>query len=104
MAHWLIGLPTVREQAVTLLVQTPAGLPQHGGFLHRVHDLDLTPDAANWAIAITHLLRGTTGPNWGLGHYLKDIVEQFRAADPAPDLAELIDEALRLGVTDAAEW
>jgi hypothetical protein len=104
MAPWLIGLPTVREQAVTLLVQTPARLPQHGGFLHRIHALDLTPDAANWATALTHLLRGTTGPNWDLGHYLKDIVEQFRAADPAPDLSTLIDEALRLGVTDAAEW
>src|SRR5674476_1559084 len=68
MARWLIGLPTVRGEAVALLVQTPAGLPQHGGFLHRIHDLDLTPDAASWATAITHLLRGTTGPNWVLGH------------------------------------
>ena len=120
MARWLIGLPTVRGEAVALLVQTPAGLPQHGGFLHRIHDLDLTPDAASWATAITHLLRGTTGPNWVLGHYLKEIVQQLlgiassfgpgyaipklRAADPAPDLSELIEEALRLGVTDAAEW
>ncbi|MBC7592733.1 MAG: DUF4020 domain-containing protein [Kineosporiaceae bacterium] len=69
MARWLIGLPTVRGEAVALLVQAPAGLPQHGGFLHRIHDLDLTPDAASWATAITHLLRGTTGPNWVLGHY-----------------------------------
>lgn len=104
MAPWLIGLPTVREQAVALLVQTPAGLPEHGDLLHRIQDLDLTPDAANWATAITHLLQGTTGPNWVLGHYLQGIVEQLRAADPAPDLSELVDEALRLGVTDAAEW
>lgn len=104
MARWLIGLPTVREEAVALLVQTPAGLPQHGGFLHRIHSLDLTPDAASWATAITHLLRGTTGPERVLGHSLKEIVQQLRAADPAPDLADLIDEALRLGVTDAAEW
>lgn len=99
MAHWLIGLPTVREQAVELLVQTPAGLPQHSGFLHRIHDLDLTPDAANWATAITHLLRGTTGPHWFVGHDLRDIVQRLRRANPAPDLSELIDEALRLGVT-----
>ncbi len=105
MAPWLIGLPTAREQVVTLLVQTPAGLPQNGGFMRRVRDLDLTPDAATWATAITHLLRNTTGSNWNLGHNLKAIVEQLRAASPVPDLSELTDEALRLGVTDAAaEW
>ncbi|WP_341358944.1 DUF4020 domain-containing protein [Georgenia sp. M64] len=104
MARWLIGLPTVREQAVTLLVQTPAGLPERGRLLHRIRDLDLAADAERWATSITHLLRGTTGPAWSLGHNLKAIVEQLRAADPTPDLSELIDEALRLGVTDAAEW
>jgi hypothetical protein len=104
MARWLIGLPTVREEAASLLIQTPAGLPQHGGFLHRIHDLDLTPDAATWATAITHMLRGTTGPNWVLGHYLQPILQQLRAANPSPELSELIDEALRLGVTEAADW
>jgi hypothetical protein len=104
MAGWLVGLPTVRGEAVALLVQTPAGLPEHGGFLRRIHDLDLAPDAASWATAIKHLLRGTTGPNWALGHYLKEIVQRLRAADPAPELSGLIEEALRLGVTDAAEW
>lgn len=104
MARWLIGLATVRHQAVELLVRTPAGLPQHGGFLHHIHDLDVASDAANWATALTHLLRGTTAPHWGLGHYMQDIVEQLRSADPAPDLSQLINEALRLGATDAAEW
>ncbi|GAA3521000.1 DUF4020 domain-containing protein [Aeromicrobium panaciterrae] len=104
MARWLIGLPMVRAEAVALLTQTPAGLPQHDGFLHRIHELDLRPDAANWSVAIAHLLAGTTGPSWVLGHYLKPIMEQLREANPVPDLSKLIDEALRLGVTDAAEW
>jgi len=102
MARWLIGLPTVRAEAVTLLIQTPAALPQR--FLHQVHDLDLTSDAAHWATAITHLLRGTAGPSGFFGHYLKDVVQQLRAADPAPNLSQLIDEALRLGVLDAPDW
>lgn len=104
MARWLMALSTVRDQVVALLVQTPAGLPQQGGFLHQVQAVDVSQDAASWATAITHLLRGTNAPNWALGHYLKGIVEQLRAAEPAPDLTELIDEALRLGVTDAADW
>jgi hypothetical protein len=104
MARWLIGLPTVRGDAVSLLVQTPAGLAAHGGFLHRIHDLDLAPDAAIWAMAITHLLRGTSGPAWAVGHYLKDIVRQLREADPTLDLSPILEEALRLGITEAGEW
>lgn len=104
MADWLIGLPTVRSEAVRLLVQTPAGLPQHSGFLYSVHNLDLASDAASWATAITHLLCSTAGPDWGVGHYLKGIVGQLRAADPALDLSELIEEAMRLGLANAAEW
>ncbi|MBB5788806.1 SIR2 family protein [Jiangella mangrovi] len=104
MARWLIGLASSRGEAVTLLVQTPAGLSQHSGLLHRIHELDLTADATNWATAITHLLRGTHGPNWSAAHYLQDIVKQLRAANPAPDLSELINQAMRLGVTSAADW
>lgn len=104
MARWLIGLPTARGEAVALLIQTPAGLPENSGFLHRVHGLDLTSDATNWTTALAHLLKGTTGPSWDVRYYLKDIVAQLRAADSAPDLSQLIDEALRLGATEAADW
>jgi hypothetical protein len=104
MACWLIGLPGIRSQVVELLVKAPAGLPQDIGFLYRIHDLDLTADAANWATAITHLLRGTRGPIWGIDHYLEDIVQQLRGADPTLDLSAMIDEALRLGATDASDW
>jgi hypothetical protein len=104
MTNWLIGLPTVRDHAVSLLIQAPAGLPEHGGFLHRIQKLDLAADAASWATAITHLLRGTRGPSWAAVHYLKDIVQQLRAAHPAPDISDLINEAMRLGATDATDW
>ena len=104
MARWLIGLPGVRADAVALLVQSPAGLSQNGGFLHRLRDIDLTPDAVSWAAAITHLLKGTDGPYFVLGHYLQPIVQQLRSVEPSPDLHEMIDEALRLGTTEAADW
>lgn len=104
MAGWLISLPTVRDQAVALLVQTPAGFPRRGGLLRRLQGLNLSEDATNWAATITHLLRSTTVSDWSLGHHLKEIVQQLRAGDPAPDLSDLIDQALRLGVTDAADW
>lgn len=104
MASWLIGLPTVRNQAVSLLVQTPAGLPEHVGFLYRIHDFDLTADATSWATAITHILRGTQGAEPFAIHYLKDIVQQLREANPAPDVSDLINEAMRLGATDAPDW
>lgn len=104
MARWLIGLTVRREEAVALLVQTPAGLPRSGGFLHRLRKIDVTCDASHWAAAITHLLKGTEGPDFVLSHNLKPIVQQLRLAEPPPDLGPMIDEALRLGATEAADW
>ena len=103
-AGWVVGLPGVRGQAIDLALGSEAGLDQHGGFLYRLKDLDLAAEASDWARLLTHLLKNTEGPQWGIGHYLQEIVPRLRERDPAPDLTELINEAMRLGATNAADW
>ncbi|MFW6597106.1 DUF4020 domain-containing protein [Propionibacteriaceae bacterium Y2011] len=103
-ADWVVGLPGVRNQAIDLVLGSEAGLDQHGWFLHRLEDVDVSAEASDWARLLTHLLKNTTGQQWGIGYQLREIVPRLRKGDPQPDLTGLIDEAMRLGATDAADW
>ena len=94
----------MREQAIDLVLGSPASLEQHGGFLHRLEELDVTAEASDWTRLLTHLLKNTDGQQWAVEHYLRELVPKLRQGSPAPDLTELINEAMRLGVTDAADW
>ncbi|MFK5689196.1 SIR2 family protein [Ornithinimicrobium sp. LYQ92] len=109
MALWVLGLPHERLEAVELLERTDAGLVKDDRVLmhltgSRHEHQDLTCDPTTWARYVVHLLRGTTDPPWALDHYLREIVGGLRPAVPSPLFAELIDEAMRLGCTDAEEW
>ncbi|MDN5745061.1 MAG: DUF4020 domain-containing protein [Nocardioidaceae bacterium] len=103
-AGWVVGVPGVRCQAIDLVLGSQASLDQHGGFLHRLGDIDVAADAVDWTRLLTHLLRNTHREQWAIGHYLRDIVPRLRQGNPPPDLTELINEAMRLGATDAADW
>ncbi|UDY22942.1 DUF4020 domain-containing protein [Nocardioides sp. Kera G14] len=103
-AGWVVGLPGVRNQAIDLVLGSEAGVDDHGGFLYCLQDLDLAAEASDWARLLTHLLKNTNGPQWAIGHYLREIVPKLREGNPAPDLTALINEAMRLGATDAADW
>lgn len=103
---WVVGLPGVRDQAIDLVLASQASLDQDGGFLYRLKDLDVAAEASDWTRLLTHLLKNTKGGNSGTSgtHYLRKIVPKLRQGKPAPDLTELINEAMRLGATDAADW
>ncbi len=103
-AGWVIGLPGVRDQAIDLVLRSEASLDEHGGFLYRLKELDVAAEAGDWARLLTHLLKNTSGHQWAIGHYLREIVPKLRQGNPAPDLTELINEAMRLGATNAADW
>jgi len=104
MAEWVLGLPARRSDAVDLFEHAPAGLTEHGRLLHDVADEDLEADPITWTRFLTHVLRGTTETYWGIGYYLKDVVQRLHAADPTPDTSDLIEEAMRLGCTGAGDW
>ncbi|NLH99400.1 MAG: DUF4020 domain-containing protein [Chthonomonadales bacterium] len=102
-AGWVLGLAGVRSRAIDLVLGSQASLTQHGGFLHRLKDLDLAAEANDWARLLTHLLKNTSGPQC-VGDHLKEIVPILREGTPSPDLAGLINEAMRLGATNAGDW
>ena len=104
MTLWVIAVPTRRSEAVALLERTPAGLPGHDRLLLEMAEMNLKDDPLTWTRLLTHVLRNTTDTSWSIGYYLKDIVQSLRAADPAPDLGALIEEAMRLGCADAPDW
>ncbi|QXT62089.1 DUF4020 domain-containing protein [Tessaracoccus palaemonis] len=103
-ADWVVGLPGVRSQAIDLVLRSAAGLDQRGRHLDLLTDIDVTAEASEWARLLTHLLKNTSSPPWGIGYRLHEIVSRLREGDPQPDLKELVNEAMRLGATDAADW
>jgi len=103
-ARWVLGLPTFRTEAIDLVLASPACLDDRSGMLHRIHDLDLAPEAADWTRFLTHLLQNTAEQSWGVAYYLKDIVPKLRFGTPPPDLTDLINEAMRLGAIEAPDW
>lgn len=103
-AGWVLGLPGVRSQAVDLVLASPAGILQQGGLLYQLTNLDIAAEAQDWARLLSHLLKNTSGQQWGIEHYLQEIVPRLREGDPPPDLTTLVNEAMRLGATNAADW
>ena len=109
MALWVLGLPADRLAAVELVERTDAGLVKDDRVLVHLTDShrengDLRRDPATWGRYLVHLLRGTTDPPWALDHYLRRIVGVLRPLAPASQLNDLIEQAMRLGCSDAADW
>lgn len=104
-AAWVLGLPSVRGDAVGLVEQASAGLDREDHILHALTDLDLRPDASHWARYVVHLLRGTSADEpWAICHYLADIVPALRNGSSAEAVSPVIEEALRLGCSAAPDW
>lgn len=104
-ASWVLGLPTVRGEAVNLVEQMPAGLERDGHVLVALGDLDVSTDALVWIRYLTHLLQETTDTEpWAICHYLAEIVPTLRAASSEEAVSPLIEQALRFGCSRAPEW
>jgi hypothetical protein len=104
MVGWVVHLTDSVEDGVALAISYPAAIENHGDLLHQLHTGRLDQAPASFARLIAHLLRGTSPPFWG-GHYLAELVPRLRAgqADPA-DIRGIVEEAMRLGNTDAPNW
>jgi hypothetical protein len=104
MAEWVVYLTESVEDAVGLAMAHTAAIEEHGDLLHQLQSERLNRAAASFARLVAHLLRGTSPPFWG-GHYLAELVPRLRAgqADPA-DIQSIVEEAMRLGYTDAPNW
>jgi hypothetical protein len=99
-AAWVTSLTSSVADGVALACSRPAGLEEHGDTLHRMSQrVDVAPQP--FAELLAHLLASTEQPFWG-GFYLAQIVPRLR--DAGVDVAPVVEQALRLGILEAANW
>jgi SIR2-like protein/uncharacterized protein DUF4020 len=103
MAGWVINLDASVHDAVDLATQLPAGFGEHADLLHRLGGDDdrVQRWPADIARLVTHLLNNTNAPFYG-GYSLRPLVVRLRTYRTETD--DIIEEALRLGISDAGTW
>jgi hypothetical protein len=104
MSGWVIYLKGSLSAGVGLAIRHRAGLLSHSRVLDALDDPDrLSGAPALFAKLIAHLMAGTDPPFWD-GYHLARIVPVIRPeADPV-DVKRIIEEAIRLGVSEAPQW
>lgn len=109
MALWVLGLPDDRRAAVEVVERTDAGLVKDDRVLlqltrsQREHE-DLIRDPETWTRYLIHLLPGTTDSAMGARPLPARDHRSTPASSPEALLADLVEEAMRLGCTDAVDW
>ncbi|MBF6555942.1 MAG: DUF4020 domain-containing protein [Acidimicrobiales bacterium] len=102
MAAWVVQLDRSIAEGVARATAQSAGFDEHAHTLHQLRGrVDRAPKL--FATLLAHLLRGTQTPFWG-GHELSEVVPQLRGVADDADLLIIIEQALRLGCADAANW
>ena len=99
MAEWTINLDASMHEAVDLATQQPARFEQHASLLHDLDGDDrVDRSPADIARLVAHLLKNTNAPFYG-GYSLRPLVTRLRTH--RVEVNEIIEQALRLGITDA---
>jgi hypothetical protein len=105
MAEWVVHLPEPESirAGVELATRRPAGLTEHSSVLDDLEDrqVDLEPTA--YAKLLHHLLRNTCPPFYGY-HRLPALVAKVRELVGPAAATDLVEQAVRLGCTGAADW
>jgi hypothetical protein len=102
MAAWVVHLDQSIAEGVALAIAHSAGFDEHAHTLHLLRGrVDRAPTL--FATLLAHLLRGTQTPFWGC-HDLREFIPQVRGVAESADLESIIEQALRLGCADAANW
>jgi len=101
MAIWSLFLSESTESAVGLALEAPLGTGEHNDLLWLLDDdrFDRAPSA--FVRLLSHALESKSQPFYGQ-HNLRGILTRARAHVPSEDLTPLVDQALRLGLTDIA--
>lgn len=103
MASWVVHLTDSIEEGVDLAVASPASLDGNRTFLRSLKDAQLDQYPAQFARLLGHLLEDVGEPFWGCLE-LKRIVLRTSAQASTDDLTSIVNAALRLGCTGAADW
>ncbi|MFD9963969.1 DUF4020 domain-containing protein [Amycolatopsis sp. NPDC058986] len=103
LAAWVVYLREFVSEGIALAISSPAGLQEHSRILRKLDDelLDSAPE--EFGAFVAHLTRHTKQPFWDC-EQLKRIVKHLRGRAKAQDINAIIDAALGLGCTTAADW
>jgi len=103
LATWAVYLTESIANGVNLATARPAGFSEHTDVLRDLDENRLHRAPAEFAKLIAHLMGGTLAPFWRC-HELARIVPALRDGAAVADINDIVEEALRLGCTDAAQW
>ena len=103
LAPWAVYLTESIANGVNLATVRPAGFSEHTDVLGDIDENLLNRAPAEFAKLIAHLMRGTVAPFWRC-HELARIVPALRDCAALSDINAIVEEALRLGCSDAAQW
>jgi len=105
MAAWVVHLtdPGSIGQGIDLATSHPAGLRRHAGILRTLNSNRIDNDPIQFAKLIAHLTRHTEEPFWQC-HELAELVPQLRNKADTTDINTIIEQALRLGCSNATQW
>ena len=105
IAGWVLGLPSVRSEAIGLVQQVPAGLERDDRVLITLAKMDLHPEASLWARYLVHLLEGMPADEpWAICRHLSQIVPKLREGASDETYRNLVDHGLRMGCESAPDW
>ncbi len=104
MSHWVVYLTDSMVEGATLAQRHTAGLDGQTTFLRDMTGNDrITNAPAEMAALVAHLLRSTRPP-FGDHPGLRNVVRAIRHRAELADVTSIIQEAVRLGFTDAPDW
>ena len=103
LATWAVYLTESVAEGVDLATARPADFSEHTDVLRDLDENRLHRAPAEVAKLIAHLMGGTLAPFWRC-HELARIVPALRDGAAVADINDIVEEALRLGCTDAAQW
>lgn len=103
LAAWAAYLIESIADGVNLATTRPAGFSEHTDVLGDIYENRLHRAPAEFATLIAHLMRGTLAPFWRC-HELARIVPALRNHAALADINAIVEEALRLGCSDATQW
>ena len=102
MAGWVPFLGESFESGVELVASRPGRFREHDDVLrHLERRVNDSPNAC--AKVIGHLMRNTEQP-WRSGHQLRELMPQLRAGSDPAHISVIVEQAIRLGLSNPDEW
>jgi hypothetical protein len=102
MSGWVIYLTDSIAEGVELATSHLASVPQPSGLLGQLTEERVARGPSDFVKLVGHLLNGTEPPVYE--ESLKNFVEILKKHHPSIDIRGIVEQAMRLGFSDASSW